>query len=426
MAVGTPIRLVQENGKLTELDAQTMVLTTSRKVGGAALPFTGSKRIGMDLNVNKAMINIQGVITDDIDGVASKGARAEINFGRIAGNSYEKWATKTNFDNLFSLQSEVKIQLWDSQGVLHQVPMRRGGSGQDTAYNANIDGSNTKGIFLRAANVAEDAGSDYAIDAKKMATALHDYITNVLSAKFTSSPVDDTNVSTSGKVSADNAVTVKIQQIALDNTSSEGNHHMYPDIGRGGASQTVSKTFNRPSSTNFAGGTDKSVKSAGDKVQDIYGVINNSVTSIGRTVGSMVAIVGGVAAIAATGGASTPASAALIGTGATGLGLGLGGIASADRDDNKDYFCGLQIPFNSKLKATDGEMYTARNFFIPTGWKKGLDKTSESSKPASTTFDKLDEYTGIQGSIQKMDITYNAGEAVYEFNMIFAPIAGLL
>ena len=87
MAVGTPIRLVQENGKLTELDAQTMVLTTSRKVGGAALPFTGSKRIGMDLNVNKAMINIQGVITDDIDGVASKGARAEINFGRIAANS---------------------------------------------------------------------------------------------------------------------------------------------------------------------------------------------------------------------------------------------------------------------------------------------------------------------------------------------------
>jgi hypothetical protein len=25
-----------------------------------------------------------------------------------------------------------------------------------------------------------------------------------------------------------------------------------------------------------------------------------------------------------------------------------------------------------------------------------------------------------------MDITYNAGEAVYEFNMIFAPIDGLL
>ena len=65
MATGTPIRLVQENGDLIELDAQSMVMTTSRKVGGSALPLTGSRRIGLDMNVNSAMINVQGIIADD-------------------------------------------------------------------------------------------------------------------------------------------------------------------------------------------------------------------------------------------------------------------------------------------------------------------------------------------------------------------------
>ena len=43
MPVGTPIRLVQESKDVIELDATNMVLTTSRKVGGSALPFSGSR-----------------------------------------------------------------------------------------------------------------------------------------------------------------------------------------------------------------------------------------------------------------------------------------------------------------------------------------------------------------------------------------------
>ena len=81
MANDIPIRLVQENGNLIELDATSMVLSTTRKVGGAALPWTGSRRIGMDWNINKAMINIQGVITDDREGTASVAHSATIDFG---------------------------------------------------------------------------------------------------------------------------------------------------------------------------------------------------------------------------------------------------------------------------------------------------------------------------------------------------------
>ena len=93
----------------------------------------------------------------------------------------------------------------------------------------------------------------------------------------------------------------------------------------------------------------------------------------------------------------------------------------------KDYIVGIQIPYNSTLKATGGDQYVARNFFMPTGNYDGLDKTSEGNNlPASVDFSMKGETTGIQGSVQKFDITYDAGESVYSFNMIFAPIDNLI
>ena len=107
MAKAVPIRLVQENGRLIELDATSMVLSTTRKVGGAALPWTGSRRIGMDWNINKAFINIQGVISDDRDGTPEAAHSATIDFGhRINDRSGTQtavaasWASSTNLTAL--------------------------------------------------------------------------------------------------------------------------------------------------------------------------------------------------------------------------------------------------------------------------------------------------------------------------------------
>ena len=64
---------------------------------------------------------------------------------------------------------------------------------------------------------------------------------------------------------------------------------------------------------------------------------------------------------------------------------------------------------------------------MPTGGGQVGMKGSESSNPASATFSHdAKERTGIQGAVQKMDITYDAGETVYTFNLIFAPIDNLL
>ena len=104
-----------------------------------------------------------------------------------------------------------------------------------------------------------------------------------------------------------------------------------------------------------------------------------------------------------------------------------GGVALNSASADGDYIIGIQIPYNSKIQA-DGDTYVARNFFMPTGLnKKAKDKGSEANTlPASTTFSTGDEYTGIQGTVTKMDIFYDAGATVYGFRMDFSPVDNMI
>ncbi len=65
-----------------------------------------------------------------------------------------------------------------------------------------------------------------------------------------------------------------------------------------------------------------------------------------------------------------------------------------------------------------------RNFLIRTGLFQGTsDKISDNNNhSANQEFSTLDETTGIQGTIQKFDVGYNAGEQHYTYQMVFAPI----
>ena len=400
MAAGTPIRLVQENGNLIELEAQTMVMTTSRKVGGSAIPLTGSRRIGLDMNVNSAMINVQGIISDDRE--ESGAATCLLNFGRgVATRFGNTWATHANWDNMFDSTAIVSLFLSDVTGTAHQIKFKRQSSGV-TAYTATaISGGNTPGILI-----ADDGNT---ADPAVVATALNTYIANHLSSYFTSSIKSDISITSAGEVAAN--VVVEIRQVT---TGSNGNNYTPRWMDTGGK-------FFQPHQEAFTGGTDAVLKSAGDKVQDIYGILNNSTTKAGRQAAGLIfgALTG--VAVVATGGA------AAVVAGAAGAAGGLGISMFHEDKARQDYICGIQIPFNSKIKATDGELYNARNFFMPTGGGQVGMKGSESSNPASATFSHdAKERTGIQGAVQKMDITYDAGETVYTFNLIFAPIDNLL
>ena len=82
------------------------------------------------------------------------------------------------------------------------------------------------------------------------------------------------------------------------------------------------------------------------------------------------------------------------------------------------------------IAAPDGKLYEARNFFQETGWGKSVsDKLSSAviSGPAATdNFVEGEEKTGIKGTIQKLDIGYQAGENLYTYQMVFAPIDMIL
>jgi hypothetical protein len=67
---------------------------------------------------------------------------------------------------------------------------------------------------------------------------------------------------------------------------------------------------------------------------------------------------------------------------------------------------------------------------MPTGGKTGSvlgeippnDKGSENAPNLNTTFSGVNQFTGISGTVSKLDVNYDAGESVYAFTMQFLPI----
>tara|TARA_R100001509_G_scaffold139023_2_gene93396 strand:+ start:8099 stop:9355 length:1257 start_codon:yes stop_codon:yes gene_type:complete len=418
MPVGTPIRLVQESKDVIELNATNMVLTTSRKVGGSALPFSGSRRVGFDLNVNSAMVNIQGVIVDDQVAKGSAAANGLVTFGKKA-SGFTKWATPTNLREIFEGTTNPRMVIRDFNGNKRNITFTKTTNAGGTAYSSNGGSGSSATVLINP----EDA------TALQVASAVNSFINAQLSTYFSSSLATTINVE-AGVNGADTVNNAGVRVVHLvKGVAPNGNTIDFVDTGR----------LNQPHVVTFAGGANETKKSAGDKVQDLYGIVNNSKTQAGRAVQAGAAAALGIAglivaapiAIGAVGSAAVGAAGSGVALGTT---AGLGGVATGIGAgifgrNKKDYIIGLQIPFNSMLHAEDGTQYTARNFFMPTGLGFGdvSLKGSDGALAAGTEFSEAsDSRTGIQGAIQKLDINYDAGETVYNFNIIFAPIDNIL
>jgi hypothetical protein len=355
------------------------------------MPFSGSKRIGFDLNVNQAMINIRGIIADDRSAGASTAASAVINFARGGGlgHRHEAFATSTNLTALLG----QKLEITDLSGTKRYITFTSTGSGVARHNSGNDD------VLI---NLSEADSTVVGNLASAVNTCINDRFSAALSSAVARTTNPDGDEDNWG---------VSISMVAKGAVSNNGTPRFIPDTG-------VTGGFFSSEINPFSGGSTGKKKSAGDKAMDLYGILNNSVTKAGREFVGLAMIIGGIAAVPATGGLSLAGSLAGV------------AVATTKSNDENDYITGLQIPYNSSIKAEDGELYTARNFFMPTGLfggVKGLGKTSEGNDyPASVAFDQGDKFTGIQGAVQKLDIMYDAGETVYSFNMIFAPVDNLL
>ena len=407
---GTPIRLWFDTGNTIlgfggetvlppmELMATSIALSVERKVGGMSMPFTGGMRFSMDLNMVNSAIIIEGIFTDDtLDTrkVAPIKARAQLDFAvdNAEGSTIGKTNSVTPISNYEELVGR-NLELKDKGGTVSTITFAK---------------ANPIGVTGASANACTiNLGSPVSITAAQFATHINTAVNSSMSGcniTATASTSELCPIAGSSLIKLEASATgVHTEGVNFTGTGWKPHYHSF----NGGYE-----------------GSDGNPKSAGDKVQDLYGILHNTQRNELALVGAAVAGGVAVAGIVATGGLAAPVIGAGVLGGAAGTGI---------FNVKNDYPIGIQIPYNSMISTLDadgnptGKMYEARNFIQQTGWGKSVkDKLSDSNdKPASGIFDEGDKTTGIKGTIQKFDVGYSAGENVYTFQMAFAPIDKIL
>jgi len=381
---GTPIRLVQENGNLIELEATTFSLTTEREVTPTSYPAMGGTRLAIDLNKSRALIVMQGVISDDRFTTGAAFAQGVVDFSTI------NYGNRTYIPNSFVTSVNIDALLVSnlpSSGVSKfQVKSTDG-----TLYEATFTQDSSLGRVGNNIVIKTNTGT-YATTTQ-FTSYVADWINNQTASKLTATIV------TSEKTGLANSAIVIKQNVP----GSNGNQSAYPKIKPAILSYVSPNNFRHSFESKFQGGSTGKKKSAGDKAMDLYGIINNSSREINAelTFDNLLTSLGSFAAALPT--------------------LGASFVNNLSGDG--DYIVGIQIPYNSTIQA-DGDTYVARNFFMPTGpFESRFSKTSEANiSPAGANFDIWNTgFTGIQGVMAKLDITYDAGESVYNFDIDFYP-----
>jgi len=318
---------------------------------------------------------IQGFFSDDEVAVEGGKASATIEFGyelgkiEVNGKDVEQRytiCTTANLNKLFATINNAQLLLNDVDGTARNILLKledMESENPSTTYN-----SSTK--TLTVVNT---------IDAATLATQIKNAINTSYSSYFSVEQVDGEGANYLSLANSKLKITHK-------STGRGGINSFLPSI----STSNYYAVTRKPTMTKFAGGTNNVRKSAGDKAQDIYSILNNSSRKSFR------------AAMRRIGGVWNPEKH--------------GGLHS----NGSDYIVGIQIPFNSLIDPV-GDAYVAKNFFMPTGWIDKDEKTSENALVAGTAFNELDNWTGISGGIKNMELSYDAGEAVYNFDLVFLP-----
>tara|TARA_B100001778_G_scaffold334949_1_gene349423 strand:- start:2773 stop:3885 length:1113 start_codon:yes stop_codon:yes gene_type:complete len=370
MATGTPIRLVREDGGLISLNATQIALSTEREFGPNSMPFAGSQRLALDLNINKAIIRIDGFFSDDTQATGAAAAEAKINFN--VNTAKQSFVSSSNLGAFFSLTDSPTLVLKSTSGTLSSIVF--------TEDNTATTGYNSSTNVLKV-NVASTT-------ALQLANAVSSAINDQHSSLYTASLYDA--LDRDGNSQTNSGVLIK--QVS---NGKAGNNKSTPSFSTG-------YFFLPPQVEKFSGGRDAEQKSAGDKAQDLYSIVNNSSRTLRKVAYD-----------------AMPDFLFLFGKQAVeDRNRFIGGSGS-------DYIVGIQIPYNSKIEAGNNE-YTAKNFFMPTGFFNKNEKDSTNAKPAGVEFDETNDFTGIQGGISSMDIIYDAGEAIYNYTMTFLPADAML
>jgi len=355
-------------------------MNVDRGVTPLPMPFAGGSRFAFDLNLPKALITIEGVMTDDnlINTSLQQEASATIDFSRIHGD---------NVDNPARFASSIT-----SNGILDGVTNN---DISTTTHAFKI--SNTIRVWLAkssSANQGFDAGSGRyyitvhnnttARSAADIAASLTSLVgtysgTFGLIASTINSPIgNDTNTAVS-LVQVSKGASGNMPQPSFPNwTAGIKPYHIRYSGGRNGSSSAN--------------------KSAGDKVAELYAVLNNSNN-------------GG-------GGAALNLFTAGMVIGDLMEGPAINRPDSALDRKYGDYIIAIQIPFSSNVNSNESL------FYMPTGaFMERDDKTADNAAVAGSEYTGTgDEYTAIKGAVANATFVQLGGEPIYSYTINFAPI----
>ncbi len=364
MANGTPIRLIQRNGGIIELNVTTLSMDVDRKFNSRPKVFTGSQRTATDANLSRAVITLEGIITDDdaVFQTAETKATASIDFSYKI-DSRKRGGEEVSDDDKKDMV-RINFSFITQSSQFHKAPKLRLSSTQEIRFvsdTSNAHGEQSGSHWVRLHNQTT------ASTASEIATAVKAVIDDHYSSDFTAS------LGTSLYTGEANAV------VTITRTAS-GNDKKFPKYANKEPGDSKFHIVTKFNNHVAAGG--QSGRSAGDKVQRLWGVLNNSQDGA------------------------------------------RGGFDKQLRGGG-DYIIGVQVPFDSIVNAGDTEKYSARNFFMTTGsyyLREPDRKGVENAVAAGARFeDTKNSYTGIKGGVDKATFVRMGGEPIYQFTIIFLP-----
>tara|TARA_R100000030_G_scaffold94669_1_gene81655 strand:- start:315 stop:1442 length:1128 start_codon:yes stop_codon:yes gene_type:complete len=371
--MSTPIRLVRSDGELIDLMATNITLNVDRSVNPHAIPGKGANRYAFDLNLPKALISIEGVITD-ADNIPSLSqfteATARVNFELQRGSLSSTWLSQYDADGSDFVDSSVYttsnfiMRLNDNNDKVHFVKRAgastHGGSGTDwwvSVYNTSTN--------------AFDNEEDIALSLMNL---INSNITNLNAVRYSANTGVEMTWSGQG-------------------ANGNQNHPSFPSWKK--------KKFTHE---RFSGGRTSSgniQKSAGDKVAELFAVLNNSNNFT----------------------FATATTKNILSYGTRNVGVVGGGNNNPDGNFRRssrygDYIIGIQIPFTSTVNSNSSL------FYMPTG--PGVlkeEKEVANAEPVGTEFNPIrPQYTGIKGTITQASFNQIGGEPLFSYTIQFVPV----
>lgn len=423
----TPIRLVQRDGTLIELDAESLDIKVGRGVVGIPIPVVG-ERFGADMNVVKVGINIKGIIQDDDCGASSgSSASASIDFGQpntrepdsplvyLEGDSSgDAVAIYDILDKPFYLRSTHQQSLGDGSRITFKF-ISTGTLGAATFTGSHGVNGEIR-ISINHADILGDVGpssGSFTSIAHELATYLKNALNNtadnigiVITSSSAASPSSQRLGHAFSASLGQSRVTdiglgsVEISQIETGKNGNSSTPTFWSTITDSSGLENQ-LAVGPPSFLDFTGGTDSSCLSAGDKVQNLIANVANS--NVMGAVGEIIQL------------DTNDEEKSLVSTNFNKLDPTSGA--------SSDYIVGIQIPYQSLIQSSSTDQYVARNFLMVTGLSPAAHQgAAANTESVGVEFDSQNVYTGIRGTVSGFSAAYKGGDTFYSFNLQFEPI----